>query len=196
MRKENRTGMQMTAEELRQEILEIENRDRAGVQQETVPCSSLSVPEEYRPAVQKAMNLLLYKPRTEKELRERLESCDYEPEAVNCAIRYVSHFGYLNDWKYAESYVYCNGSRKSRGMLRSELTRKGVGEGAIQAALELLETDEHQLAEELLRKRYGDPHEFDERELRRAAGFLGRKGFSSSLVWGVLRDYQKSAMSD
>ncbi|MCQ2499895.1 MAG: recombination regulator RecX [Lachnospiraceae bacterium] len=185
----------MTAEELRQQIAEIENANRAGAEAGAGSCPPL-VTEEWKPAVSKAMNLLLYKPRTEKELKERLLQNGYEVDAVNFALQYVSYYGYLNDWKYAESYVMSNGNRKSRGVLRAELTGKGVGEAAIEAALELLETDERELAEELLRKRYGDPHEFDEKELRRAVGFLGRKGFSSSLVWSVIRDYQKSSLPD
>lgn len=187
--------MPMTGEELRQQIAEIENTNRTGDAAMGAPCPPL-VSEVCKPAVAKAMNLLLYKPRTEKELRERLQKNGYEAEAVKCALEYVSYYGYLNDWKYAESYVLSNGNRKSRGVLRAELTGKGVGEGAIEAALELLETDEKDLAEELLVKRYGEPHAFDEKELRRAVGFLGRKGFSSSLVWSVIRDYQKSALPD
>lgn len=182
-------------DELRQQIAEIENRHRAGEEAEAGSCPPL-VPEECRAAVSKAMNLLLHRPRTEKELRERLQRAGFEKNDVQCAIAYVSYYGYLNDWKYAESYVLCNGERKSRAILQSELTAKGVGEAAIEAALELLETDERELAAELLRKRCGEPHELDEKELRRTFGFLARKGFSSSLIWGVIHDYQKSAMTN
>ncbi len=178
-------------EQLRQQIAEIEQADRAGGN--SCPPAVL---EEWRPAVTKAMNLLLYRPRTEKELRGRLLESGFEADAVNGAVNYVSYFGYLNDWKYAENYVMSTGTKKSRSMIRSELTRKGVGEGAIEAAMELLEADEREVCEELLRKRYGDPHRMDERELRRAAGYLGRKGFGSGAVWGVLRDYQKSAIDN
>lgn len=180
----------MTAEELKQQIADIENLGRAGTDGGSCPPQ---VPEEWRPAVAKAMNLLLYRPRTEKELRERLTGQEYEQDAVECAIQYVSYYGYLNDWKYAESYVLSSCSRKSRSILRAELSRKGVGEGAIEDALELIETDEREVAGALLQKRYGEPHLFDEKELRRAVGYLGRKGFASSVVWGVIRDYQKSA---
>ncbi len=154
------------------------------------------VSEEWKPAVSKAMNLLLYKPRTEKELRERLEQCGFEKEAVQAALRYVSWYGYLNDRKYAEQYVLSNEGKKSRRVLRADLTEKGVGEGAIEAAMELLETDDRSVCNALLLKRYGEPHRMEEKELRRAAGFLGRKGFVSSTVWGALRDYQKSAIFD
>lgn len=181
----------MSADELKQQLTEIENRNRAGVQAEADLCPP-QFSEEWKPAIAKAMNLLLYRPRTEKELKERLERNGFEPEAVRAALQYVSYYGYLNDWKYAENYVLSNGNRKSRGILRAELTGKGIGEAAIEAALELLETDEEELAEALLIKRYGEPHSFDEKELRRAVGFLGRKGFASSLVWSVIRDYQRA----
>ncbi len=178
------------ADALRQKIEEIENQYRAGGEAGTPSCPP-SVPEESKPAVTKAMNLLLYRPRTEKELRDRLEREGFQKEEADCAVAYVSYFGYLNDWKYAENYVLSGGSGKSRAVLRSELSRKGVGEGPIEAAMELLETDDRTVAEQLLRKRYGEPHPMEEKELRRAAGFLGRRGFASSVVWGVLREYQK-----
>ncbi|MDO4617490.1 MAG: regulatory protein RecX [Lachnospiraceae bacterium] len=183
------------AELLRKQIREIETADRAGDGIESRSCPS-SIPAIWKPAVNKAMNLLLYRPRTEKELRDRLSGCGYEPNAVDFALNYVSYYGYLNDTRYAEGYVLSRGSGKSRSALRRELSVKGVDEASIEAAMELLETDERTIVEELLRKRYGMPHRMDERELRRAAGYLGRKGFAVSLVWGALREYQNSADSE
>lgn len=183
----------MTGEELKQQIAKIENRNRAGDMAEAGSCPPL-VEENHKPAVTKAMNLLLYQPRTEKELRDRLDRAGFEAEAVQCALEYVSFFGYLNDWTYAENYCLSQAGKKSRGMIRSELTRKGVGEGPIEAALELLETDEQELAMALLLKKYGEPHDTDEKELRRMFGFLSRKGFGSSVIWGCLHEYQKSGM--
>lgn len=39
----------------------------------------------------------------------------------------------------------------------------------------------------------GTPHRLDEKEYRRAAGFLMRKGFGSSEIRRALEEYQDSA---
>ena len=51
-------------------------------------------------------------------------------------------------------------------------------------------------ADELVRKKAGDPHRLDDRELRRTYGYLARKGFSSSVIWGAIQRYQEEAAGE
>lgn len=150
-------------------------------------------PDTSRDAVKKAMNLLLCGDRTEKELRARLLKEKYEPEAVCDAIRYVSSFGYLDDGRYAENYVASFAGKKSRRMMRSELERKGVDEVLIDRALDTVPEDESEQVMELLRKKAGMPHKLDDREKRRVAGFLSRRGFSGSDIWKAIRAFESEA---
>ena len=53
-------------------------------------------------AASKAMQLLLYRQRTEKELREKLYEKGFSENASEAAIAYVKSFGYLDDRRYAE----------------------------------------------------------------------------------------------
>ncbi|MDY5114130.1 MAG: RecX family transcriptional regulator, partial [Bilifractor sp.] len=83
--------------------------------------------------------------------------------------------------------------RKSRNMIRRELEDRGVTEEEIRQAFEEVPYDEQELIEQLIRKKAGEPHEMDDKELRRTYGFLARKGFSSSEIWKSLRTFQEAA---
>ena len=56
--------------------------------------------QENKKAVSAAMQLLLCRQRTEKELRHRLQEKGFSEEAEEEAIAYVRSFGYLNDRNY------------------------------------------------------------------------------------------------
>ena len=142
-------------------------------------------------AIRKAMRLLVSRDRSEQELRERLAREGYDPEAAEAAIDYVKSYGYVNDRRYAENYVMSAGSRKSRAALRSFLQDKGIAGEEIENALEELPGDETELIGQLLVKKAGQPHKMEEKELRRALGYLARKGFSSGDIWKVIREYQE-----
>ena len=124
-------------------------------------------------AIRKAMRLLVSRDRSEQELRDRLAREGYDPESAEAAIEYVKSYGYVNDRRYAENYVMSAGSRKSRAALRSFLQDKGIAGEEIENALEEL------------------PDKMEEKELRRALGYLARKGFSSGDIWKVIREYQE-----
>ena len=53
--------------------------------------------------------------------------------------------------------------------------------------------DEYELAKSAAFAKLGTPHRLDEKEYRRAAGFLMRKGFGSSEIRRALEEYQDSA---
>ncbi len=141
-------------------------------------------------AREKAMNLLLYRPRSEAELRKRLSDAGYAPEETEDALSYVKRFGYVNDRRFAENYARSRQDRAGRRVIRAELRQKGVDDALIDEALEELETPEEDILAALLRKKAGPPHEPDEREMRRLFGFLSRRGFSTSAVMSAIRQYQ------
>ncbi len=142
-------------------------------------------------AREKAMNLLLYKPRSEKELRDRLADAGYLPEETEDAISYVKKFGYVNDRRFAENYARSRQERESIRLIRMGLRQKGVGEDLIDEALAELDIREEDTLESLLKKKAGPPHVLEEKELRRAFAFLARKGFSGSAIRSAVREYER-----
>ena len=140
----------------------------------------------------KALDLLLYKTRTEKELYDKLTEREYSPEEAADALDYVRSYGYVNDEDYARRYVMTNGGKKGKAAVRRELREKGVDEEYIENALEEM-PDEREVLMELLVKKAGDPHRMDEKEYRRCFGFFVRRGFSQGAVVSVLKTYQSEA---
>ena len=62
-------------------------------------------PEEYRDARRKAMRLLEHMDRTEKGLREKLRQAGFTSQAVDHALTYVEAYGYIDDERYARTYI-------------------------------------------------------------------------------------------
>ena len=149
--------------------------------QRTVPCVN---------ARENAMSLLLYKPRSEAELRERLCGAGFSTEEAENAVDYVKSFGYVNDRRYAENYARSMQERASRRMIRMGLRQKGVEEDLIVEALEDLDVSEEETLERMIRKKAGVPHHLEEKEMRRLYGFLARKGFSGGAVSKAVRRYE------
>ncbi len=138
------------------------------------------------------MNLLLYKPRSEKELSGRLRDAGFSPEETEDAVSYVKRFGYVNDRRFAENYARSRQDKAGLRLIRMELRQKGVGDELIEEALAELDIQEEDTLDRLLRKKAGPPHEMEEQELRRVFAFLSRKGFSGGAIMGAVRRYQSS----
>ena len=157
---------------------------------------SIQIPEgreaQKKEAMQRAMRLLLYKDRSEWELRNRLIEDGFEEDAIEAAQNYVSSYGYINDKRYAENYVISRGRSQSVATVANDLRRKGIAEEYIQNALEENPIEEERIADELLRKRLGEPHIPEEKEKRRVFGYLARRGFAASTIMSAIRRYEAS----
>ena len=70
--------------------------------------------EEEKKAAQKALALLAFQDRTEKELFGRLCRAGFSEEASQAAVRYVKSFGYINDRRYIENYIMFQQGKRSR----------------------------------------------------------------------------------
>lgn len=141
----------------------------------------------------RAMHLLTAQDRTEFQIREKLKRDGHPREVVECAIDYVKSYHYIDDTRYAESYVHSMQGRKSSRWISFELERKGISRTIIEQVMEKSEeVSEEAMIEELVRKRAGEPHKLDEKELRRLYGYLMRRGFQSQEIGSVLHRYQES----
>lgn len=163
---------------------------------------SLDLSEEQKKAARKAMRLLEHMDRTEKGLRDKLRQ-SFTPDAVDAAIAYVQSYGYLDDSRYARTYIAYRMETKSRQKLIQELIGKGVDKETAVAAWEeeaaLAMPDERALLIRQIEKKYTSGTPLDEKAMRRLYGYLSRRGFSFSdissaleeLEIRVIRDYQE-----
>lgn len=167
-------------------IAETKKRHSAEKQQKRVT----EEPEEYRDARRKAMRLLEHMDRTERGLREKLRQAGFSPLAVDYALAYVESFGYIDDERYARTYIAYRMNTKSRQKIIQELIAKGVDKETASAAWEeeaaLNMPDEREILYRTVEKKYAPDTELDEKEMRRLQGYLIRRGFSFSDIKNVL----------
>lgn len=133
------------------------------------------------------MQFIAYRPRSEKEVRDRLKRRGFADEAIEEAIERVTYWGYLDDRKFAEQWVENRVRHRPRGsrLLRQELIQHGVDRDIADQVVEETEMDEYQGALELARKRIRQLDNLDaSTRHRRLSDYLARRGFD----WGVVRE--------
>lgn len=131
-------------------------------------------------AKQKAMTLLQNMDRTESELRSRLLMQEFPENIVDQALRYVKSYGYVDDRRYVENFIFSRKSRKSKKEIYAELGRKKVDGAIIEEMMELCyeKTDSGEAIRHLLRKKHYDPESADDSTKQKIFSYLARKGFS------------------
>ena len=139
-------------------------------------------------ARKRTMYLLEKMDRTEAQLREKLRQGRYPEDIIENAIAYVKGFHYVDDLRYAESYVRCYSQSKSRRRLYQELVGKGVPRDLIEQALEEEYETEDESAKIVrwLEKKHYSAEEADPKQRQRMYQFLLRKGFRSGDVLRLL----------
>lgn len=149
---------------------------------------------EHKKARAKAMRLLEHMDRTEKGLYEKLKSAEFSERAIAEAMAYVKSYGYINDLRYAETYLRTRVESKSRQQLTLELLRKGVDKHTIDlawdAVIELEEPDERSMIRQTVLKKYQPGTALDVKGMRRLYGQLTRKGFRGGDISSVLNELE------
>ncbi len=134
-----------------------------------------------------ALTYLGPRDRTGKEVAEHLKNKGFEPEDIAPVIAYLKDLRYIDDEDFARRFFHMS-LEKGRGpmRIRRDLTEKGISSETIQILMEENLDREQELdrALELGRKKAGENP--DEKALARTGRFLASRGFSASVVYGVL----------
>jgi regulatory protein len=136
----------------------------------------------------RCMNLLKSRDYTRYQLEGKLKSNCYPKEVIDKAIAYVMSYGYVDDLRYAVSYIGYKSSSKSSKQIKNELMRKGISKDDIEAAFMQCSdtgniTDETKLIERLLEKKKFDKKTATYEDKQKIIGFLYRKGFSLDMIY-------------
>lgn len=139
----------------------------------------------------RCMNLLKSRDYTEYQLVTKLRQGLYPEEVIEAAVAYVISYGYVDDIRYAKSYIECAGQTKSRRQIENDLLRRGISkEDVRQAYAQCLEADciddEEALIHKLLEKKRFDKDNATYEECQRMVGFLYRKGFALDKIYKEL----------
>lgn len=136
----------------------------------------------------RALFLLERMDRTEQQLYEKLRQSGYPEVCVEEAVAYVKQYHYIDDLKYARTYIRYHQQKKSRQRLCMDLIQKGVGRDYIEQAMEEeFVSDEREKIRALLEKRHYDCFCTDRKEQQRMYQFLMRRGYKSGDILAVMR---------
>jgi len=170
-------ALNLLAETARQEKLKVGqdiNRSRL---------ETLEDQDRFQRCLNAAFRLLGYRPRSEKELRQRLQRHGLDGEYLEKAIARLKEQGLIDDIAFARFWKENRETfnPRSRRMTRLELKRKGLDNDIIEQVIG--EIDDGESAYQAATKRAPRLAGVDYQEFRQRLGaYLGRRGFGYSVI--------------
>ena len=147
--------------------------------------SSLLAADQASRATEAALVFLGYRPRSEKEVRDRLRRGGYEQGAIEHAIARLHEWRYLDDADFARRWVENRTTHRPRGrrLLQQELRHKGIDSEIARDAIDDAELDETAAAEALARRRLPSYAADEPAAIRRRLGaYLARRGYGYDVI--------------
>ncbi|MHB1009577.1 MAG: regulatory protein RecX [Propionibacteriaceae bacterium] len=137
-----------------------------------------------------ALRRLSVRARSRTELARDLKSRDVPPEVAAEVLDRFSEVGLIDDGMFAAEWVESRGGRSGASRLRQELRLKGVAEEHIAEAIGARDEDaDLTAARQLAARKTSSMSALDEVvRRRRLTAFLGRRGFSSSVIRRVVEE--------
>jgi len=150
--------------------------------------AELKAHDQKEQALQRALNLISYRPRSEAEVRNNLKKHQIPEETTTQVITRLRETGILNDQQFAETWIENRAAFRPRSKfaLRMELKQKGVDEEIIEETLTNINDEEQ--AYEAGQKKARQLRSTDEQEFKRKLfGFLARRGFNYEVTSSVVK---------
>lgn len=134
-----------------------------------------------------SLNLLSYRPRSEHEIRFRLERKKISPELIDQTFAKLKELGLLDDAKFVQWWQKGRDEFKPRSarILRLELAKKGVPREIIAENLDGSFEKETERVNAAFAKKFKRPDHHDRERIIR---FLASRGFSWDLIQTLLSE--------
>ena len=157
--------------------------------------AALRAADDVAKATSSALGLLTRRPRSEREVRDRLRQKGYAPEAIDAAVARLEGWRYLDDADFARYWVENRAAHQPRGrrLLEQELRHKGVDRETVKETIAAAELDEESAALDLARKKLRSYVGEEPAVVRRRLGaYLARRGYG----WDVARPVLDRLLGD
>ncbi|HZY64711.1 MAG TPA: regulatory protein RecX [Rubrobacteraceae bacterium] len=147
-------------------------------------------------AMGRALNLVSYRDRSNREIRQRLGRFGYADETVELVVARLEELGYLDDEQYARNLAREKARKYGPRRVYGDLRKGGLDEAT---AWEVVEEEfsgrsESDEAFEAAARRYNS-REGSDAQARRVYGFLMRRGYSAEVCAEVARRYREPSSS-
>ncbi|MBP3285031.1 MAG: RecX family transcriptional regulator [Clostridia bacterium] len=145
---------------------------------------------EYLKARSKAVNYILYKPRTKQEVYRKLMDSEYEEKIVQDVVDALIELGYINDEEYTKKFIENQKKVKklSINMIKLKLKNKGIPEEVIEKYIREQDLrDFDSIYRFLQKKKYSCELEQKAKEKIMAAGV--RQGFRIGDIRKVIKEF-------
>jgi regulatory protein len=140
-------------------------------------------------ATTSALNFLAYRPRSEGEIRRKLQQGAYPQGTIEQVLERLREWRYVDDEDFARRWIENRNANRPRGerLLAQELKAKGIDSDIMAEALEEAGIDEGAGALSLARQRARQLRDLEPavRE-RRLTGFLARRGYGFDVIRATL----------
>jgi len=149
--------------------------------------ADLLAKDEVEIALQRAVNFISLRPRSEKEVRQNLYKHKTDEETIQTVLEKLRRGGLVDDSGFAEMWVENRSKFRPRGrsLLRMELRQKGIQDPVIEDNLQ--DVDEGSLAYRAAQKQARKYAHLERQEFRKKlSGFLARRGFPYAIIYDII----------
>jgi regulatory protein len=149
-----------------------------------------------------ALRLLEVRPRSERELRTRLQRKQFTPEHIDITIKRLRELELLNDTQFAQLWIANRQNLSPRGAqaLRQELRAKGIDRQVVDTVIESnVDADsEREACADVARRALRKYANEDDRATfqRKFGAFLQRRGFSFETIKPILDELWQEARGE
>jgi regulatory protein len=145
--------------------------------------NALESQDQYQRCFNAAIRFLGYRPRSEAEVRQRLQRHGFEGEYLEKSIARLKEQGLLDDIAFARFWIENREtfSPRSKSLTKMELRRKGLSSDVIEQVTG--EIDEKDSAYRAAMKKAPSLVNYEYQDFRRRLGdYLGRRGFNYGII--------------
>jgi regulatory protein len=134
----------------------------------------------------RALRLLSQREHSRAELERKLAPHEEVPGELAKALDELQARDFINDGRAIESVVHRRASKLGAGRIKQELAAKGLSGDAVAEAMAGLRENELSRAQEVWRKKFGQPPE-DAAQKAKQMRFLLTRGFGAEVVRRVIQ---------
>ena len=167
----------------------VKNGLKTGMEIEKETIDNLQLESEKTTALEKLVNYMGARLRTEKQLFDYLKGKGYAKATCDYCMDKLKEYNFINDEQYVTAYVETNKKKKGKKLLELELKQKGISDELIDISFDEYENDVESI--KLLANKYLKTKELTKQNFEKAYRHLMSKGFGSGEVLKVLKEIFK-----